>query len=141
MEVAQMHDIGGVRALMPSLRHLYAVSRRLKKSWTIHRTRDYIAEPKASGYRALHHIVQRDGYRVEVQLRTWRQDAWANQVEEDGRHTNRGFKFGYGPADAHHYYVAMSEAFWLMDLGEPLPDPLMAELQRRYARIRGLLPR
>jgi hypothetical protein len=109
--------------------------------WTIHRTRDYIASPKPSGYRALHHIVQRDGYKIEVQLRTTLQDAWANQVEDDGRHTHLGFKFGRGPVYVHDYYVAMSDAFALMDLDQPLPDQLVSDLKQRYARIRGVLPR
>src|SRR5271154_5935357 len=75
--VTQMHDIGGVRALLPSIGHMHAVSRRLRKTWTVVRVRDYIAEPKASGYRALHLIVKRMGYPIEVQLRTEAQDAWA----------------------------------------------------------------
>jgi putative GTP pyrophosphokinase len=65
-----MQDIGGIRALLPSLSHVYAVSRRLRKTWTIIRVRDYTAEPKPSGYRALHLTVRRGGYPVEVQLRT-----------------------------------------------------------------------
>jgi putative GTP pyrophosphokinase len=65
-----MHDIGGVRALLPTLRHVYAVGRRLRKSWTIIKVRDYIDEPKDTGYRALHLIVKRKGYAIEVQLRT-----------------------------------------------------------------------
>lgn len=80
--VTQMHDIGGVRSVLPSLRQVQAVSRRLRKSWTIIRVRDYIAEPKDTGYRALHLIVKRSGYPIEVQLRTIAQDVWANQVEE-----------------------------------------------------------
>lgn len=141
MEVTQMHDIGGVRARLPSLDHVYAVSRRLKKTWTIHRTRDYIAEPKASGYRALHHIVRRDGVKIEVQLRTVLQDAWANQVEDDGRRTDTGFKFGQGPHSVHSFYVAMSDAFAFEDRGEPLPEGFAADLQARYAKIKGILPR
>jgi ppGpp synthetase/RelA/SpoT-type nucleotidyltranferase len=49
--VTQMQDIGGVRAVLPSLRHVYVVRRRLLKSWVIIRERDYIAQPKSSGYR------------------------------------------------------------------------------------------
>jgi len=48
MQLTQMWDIGGVRARLPSLRHLQAVSRRLRKTWTIVRTKDYIKEPRSS---------------------------------------------------------------------------------------------
>ena len=51
MELTQMQDIGGVRARLPSLHYLQAVSRRLRKTWTIVRTNDYIKEPRSSGYR------------------------------------------------------------------------------------------
>lgn len=141
MELTQMADIGGVRARLPSLRHVYAVSRRLKKTWTIVRTRDYIETPKSSGYRALHHIVRRDGRHVEVQLRTVRQDAWANQVEDDSRTLATGFKFGRGSDDVHAYYRVVSEAFAMMDREQPLPDELIRELNERYHRVRSELRR
>ena len=140
MQVTQMQDIGGVRALLPSLSHVYAVSRRLRKSWTVIKVRDYIAEPKPSGYRALHLIVHRNGYPIEVQLRTVRQDAWANQVEGDGRQIGVGLKFGAGAAEIHAYYVAMSDAFAFMDRGERPPDELVATLNERYAIIEDILP-
>lgn len=141
MQVTQMQDIGGVRARLPSIRHVYAVSRRLKKSWTIHRTRDYIAAPKSSGYRALHHIVRRDGFLIEVQLRTTLQDTWANQVEDDSETTGVTFKFGRGPSEVHEYYVAMSQAFAFVDDGKPVPAELAEALNRGYATLRDVLPR
>lgn len=51
MQLTQMQDIGGVRARLPSLTHVYAVSRRLRKTWTIIRTKDYVKDPRSSGYR------------------------------------------------------------------------------------------
>jgi putative GTP pyrophosphokinase len=140
MDVTQMQDIGGVRARVPSLEHLYAVSRRLKKSWTIHRTRDYIAQPKPSGYRALHHIVRRDGLLIEVQLRTTLQDAWANQVEDDGHATGVGLKFGRGSDRANAYYVLVSRAFASIEQDRDIPEALAEELQSAYAKIKHELP-
>jgi GTP pyrophosphokinase len=141
MDVTQMQDIGGARASVPGLDDLYAVSRRLKKSWTIHRTRDYVANPKPSGYRALHHIVRRDGCLIEVQLRTRLQDAWANQVEEDSKATSIGFKFGRGSDVIHTYYGLVSQAFALLDHDQPVPQDLARELAQSYAKIRNVLPR
>lgn len=141
MELTQMADIGGVRARLPSLRELNVVSRRLKKTWTIVKTRDYVATPKASGYRAVHHIVRRDGRLIEVQLRTVRQDAWANQVEEDGRTLGVGFKFGSGDSDVHDYYRVVSDAFAAMDAGQQLEDGLVVLLNERFARVKEQLRR
>ncbi len=141
MKLSRMADIGGVRARLPSTRHVYAVSRRLKKSWTIVRTRDYIENPKPSGYRALHHIIRRDGRLIEVQLRTALQDAWANQVEEDGRNLGEGFKFGGGDTDVHGYYRAVGAAFAEMDAGRLLSTDLVQELNERYKRVKDQLGR
>ncbi len=140
MDVTQMQDVGGVRARVPRLAHVYAVSRRLKKSWTIYRTRDYIANPKPSGYRALHHVVRRDGLLIEVQLRTTLQDAWANQVEDDGHATGVGLKFGRGGAAANAYYALVSHVFASIELDREIPDGLAEKLQAAHAKIKNDLP-
>lgn len=54
MQLTRMEDIGGVRAILPSQEAADDVSRRLRKNWKVHRYRDYVREPKDSGYRALH---------------------------------------------------------------------------------------
>lgn len=140
MDVTQMQDIGGVRARLPSVEHVYALSRRLIKSWTVHRTRDYIAEPKSSGYRALHHIVRRDGRLIEVQLRTVIQDAWANQIEDDGHETGVGLKFGRGSDAANSYYALVSQVFASAEHGRDVSDALAQELQTAHAKIKDTLP-
>jgi putative GTP pyrophosphokinase len=127
--VTQMHDIGGVRAVLPSQRHVYVVRRRLLKSWMIIRERDYVATPKESGYRALHLIVRRNGYPVEVQLRTIGQDIWANTVEEIGRQVGVGLKFGAGDPRLHSIFVAMSEVLARFDRAEMSSDELRAALK------------
>jgi ppGpp synthetase/RelA/SpoT-type nucleotidyltranferase len=139
MELTQMHDIGGVRATLPDLACLNAVSRRLKKTWTVAKTRDYIAEPKESGYRAIHHEVRRNGRVIEVQLRTFRQHAWANQVEDDGRALGTGYKFGFGSESIHDYYRAISDVFFRTDSGQPIEDELRQRLQESYDKIKDVL--
>jgi len=127
--VTQMQDIGGVRAVLPTLRHVYVVRRRLLKSWVIVRERDYIAQPKNSGYRALHLIVRRMGFPIEVQLRTIGQDVWANQVEETGRHVGLDLKFGAGDEHLDSIFVAMAELIARFDSGELSPDELREGLR------------
>ena len=90
------------------------------------RTKDYIKEPRSSGYRAIHHIVRRNGRLIEVQLRTVLQDAWANQVEEDSRRLATGYKFGRGGEDVHDYYRIVSEAFAALDREDLSPDLVTA---------------
>lgn len=116
--VTQMQDIGGVRAVLPGLKQVYVVRRRLLKSWIVIRERDYIAEPKESGYRALHLIVRRRGYPIEVQLRTIGQDMWANSVEDTGHELGIGFKFGEGDPRAHELFASVAEMIAAFDRGE-----------------------
>ena len=42
---------------------------------------DYVAKPKPTGYRAMHVVVQQHDRLVEIQLRTYRQNVWADEVE------------------------------------------------------------
>ncbi len=128
--VTQMQDIGGVRAVLPSLRHVYVVRRRLLKSWGIVRERDYIADPKSSGYRALHLIVRRMGYPIEVQLRTVGQDAWANTVEETSRQVGVDLKFGAGDERLDSIFLTMAELFARFDRDELSRDDLLEGLRR-----------
>jgi putative GTP pyrophosphokinase len=128
--VTQMQDIGGVRAVLPGLRHVYVVRRRLLKSWDIVRERDYVAEPKSSGYRALHLIVKRMGYPIEVQLRTIGQDIWANQVEETGRQVGLDLKFGVGNEYFDSLFLEMAELIARFDRAELSPVDLRKRLKR-----------
>lgn len=117
MKLSRMGDIGGVRAVLPDQDAIYAVAARLRRNWTITRSRDYIAEPKADGYRALHLINRRRGRLIEVQLRTPLQDAWANMVEADARLYAPELKFGGGPVELTAYYAALGGIFAMADAG------------------------
>lgn len=141
MKLSRMADVGGVRAKLPDLATVHAVSRRLAKTWTVVKTRDYIAEPKSSGYRAIHHIVRRHSMLVEVQLRTVLQDAWANQVEHDGRLRGAGLKFGEGESAIHDYYRAISVAFAALDRGDPIEGKIEDDLVETFGKARRLLGR
>lgn len=114
--VTQMQDIGGVRAVVPSVPHVYRVRRRLLKSWTIIRERDYIASPKDDGYRALHLVVRRAGFPIEV--RTRGQDLWANAIEEAGRRTGVQFKFGEGSEMEHAAFVSAAALIAAVEEGK-----------------------
>lgn len=83
MRLTRMQDIGGCRAILPDVGAAAAVRARIlrQKSELVDED-DYIATPKASGYRGIHLIVRRDGTLIEIQLRTTWQQAWATLVED-----------------------------------------------------------
>ena len=139
MNLTQMADIGGCRALLADQAKVYAVAARLRRNWDVTRTRDYAAEPKASGYRAVHLIVRRRGQLIEVQLRTPLQDGWANQVEEDSRRVGQNFKGGEGQQEVHAYYAVVSELLALRELGQEPDSELRQRLLAVYEAARGYL--
>jgi len=139
MNLTQMADIGGCRALLADQHKVYAVAARLRRNWEVARTRDYAAEPKDSGYRAVHLIVRRKGRLIEVQLRTPLQDAWANQVEEDSRRVGRNFKGGEGQREVHNYYAVVSELLALRELGEEPDNELRQRLLAAYKAAQSYL--
>lgn len=104
--------------MLPGLQQVYAVRRRLLKSWSVIRERDYIENPKADGYRAVHLVASRKGFPIEVQLRTSGQDIWANTVEESGREFGMDFKFGAGDERTRKLFAEMAELIAAWDRRE-----------------------
>ena len=139
MNLTQMADIGGCRAILPDQEKVDAVTRRVKTNWTIVRTRDYVREPKPSGYRAVHHIVRRKDCLIEVQLRTPMQDIWANQVERDSRRLGIGLKSGLGSELVHAYYAQMSDLFALREAGSEANPEFMQRLRDHHQAARPYL--
>ncbi len=86
-EPEQLDDIAGVRVVCPFVSDVYHVAQMLTGQDDVEllRSKDYIAEPKANGYRSLHLIVRIPVFlsdrvekvKVEVQLRTIAMDFWA----------------------------------------------------------------
>ncbi|WP_273653214.1 GTP pyrophosphokinase [Cellulomonas fimi] len=84
---AQILDVAGVRVVCDVASDLYRVRDLLlaQGDVVLLSERDYLARPKASGYRALHLVVEvpvdvrgrREHVAVEIQLRTVAADAWA----------------------------------------------------------------
>ena len=83
-----LNDIAGVRVICPYVADIYDVRDMFLAQADIRliEEKDYIANPKSSGYRSLHLVVETDVYlsecvcpvRVEVQLRTIAMDFWSS---------------------------------------------------------------
>jgi len=135
MKLARMGDIGGVRVVVPDQASAYRVARRLRKNWTITRFSDYVAQPKADGYRALHLINRHRGHLIEVQLRTPRQDNWANTVEAFSRTFAPGLKFGGGSDFIRGYFASMAEHFAAEDQGNEIDPALRARIAELFQQV------
>lgn len=78
-----LHDIVGIRLICSYLNDIYEVMNALStlENFTIVQIKDYIKDPKLSGYHSLHVIGVCDisGYPIqcEIQIRTTGMDSWA----------------------------------------------------------------
>lgn len=124
MRLDRMHDIAGCRAIFPDIdsldrfRVIFLDTRAKHKHINANDDRyDYIAKPKASGYRGIHDVFETvlesdsgsawNGLRVEVQFRTRAQHAWATAVETIDLLNGERAKFGQaGPALQRFFAVA-----------------------------------
>jgi ppGpp synthetase/RelA/SpoT-type nucleotidyltranferase len=113
MKLTQMQDVGGCRAVLRNVKAVQELDNfirkesRMKHEFSTHD--DYISHPKPSGYRGIH-LVYRfhadkppasgcNGLKIEIQLRSQFQHAWATTVETVGTFLGAALKSSVGPDD------------------------------------------
>ena len=130
-----MQDIGGCRVVLPSRSDVYALAERLGKVRPPVRVSDYIAEPRQSGYRSLHVIVEYgDPPRpIEIQLRTGRMHTWATTVEDLSG--NQGINYKMDGTSAVQVFLECYARFLeCFELGQKPGSGLIDEYERLYAQ-------
>lgn len=132
VRLSQMEDIGGCRAVLPTIDDVRRVETRIRRRWPHAQVTDYIENPKPDGYRSIHIIERRDGRLIEVQLRTARQHEWAEAIETWSAQLPWDLKDGEGPADLRRYFRMAAERLARDDAGLP-PD---AALEGSFATVR-----
>lgn len=130
MKLSTMQDIGGCRAILDSVDEVRRVQRRLSKNRPPIRVNDYLNEPKPSGYRSVHVIVDYDGRSIEVQLRTQVMHDWAVAVERLGGRLQADLKSSIGPPPVLRFLEAIAEAMALEEAGQAVDTVLMDRLAR-----------
>lgn len=134
MSLDRMQDIGGLRVIVPEIDNVYRLyrlivsSKRLKHQLELP-PHDYIREPKDDGYRSLHQVIrykneahsELDGLRLEIQIRTHLQHAWATAVETLGMIQNSSIKTGHGDEGTRRFLKLIS-ALFAIEEGFPVPQ-------------------
>jgi len=141
MSLARMHDIGGGRAVLDSvdavdgLVTFYTEQSQFKHKLVRHDA--YIAEPKPSGYRGVHLVYAYNSdrkptyneLRIELQLRSRLQHAWATAVETVGTFNQQALKSSWGEEAWLRFFALMGSALALRE-GTPLvPGTLTGEAE------------
>ena len=124
IKLARMQDIGGLRAVVADNSKVYRLIENYRRSHFAHelvREDDYIEHPKPSGYRSIHLVYKYrsqhpsargfDGLRVELQVRSRIQHAWANAVETVGMLLGEPLKAGRGSMKWLEFFAVTSAAF------------------------------
>ncbi len=124
MNLWQMQDIGGCRAILPSfasVKQLYETY--YVKSGFKHKkvgVKDYITYPKKDGYRSIHVIYEYrsdknkkefNGLRVELQIRSKLQHLWATAIETVGFFTRQALKSNEGEKEWLDFFKLLGSAF------------------------------
>jgi hypothetical protein len=136
MNLARMQDIGGCRAIPTGgASEVTGILKRVRKNWEQKGFKDYVANPAPSGYRAIHVVVLREGHLIEIQLRTPRQQEWAEAVERTGFRLRIPLKDGEGPPELLDYFRLASHGLALEELGIPADEGFTAQFAEARDRV------
>lgn len=137
MMLSRMEDVGGCRAVLPSSAAVAGVEARIRRRWDVQRYRNYVTEPKISGYRAVHLVTERDGKRIEVQLRTQGQQEWADAVESFANKYELPLKDETGPEPVLEFFRVAAEGIYCDEYLQPLPDGFLARYREAESAVRN----
>ena len=133
MKLCQMQDIGGCRVVLKNVqmvRQLLAFYKRSQTQNILVDVDDYVESPKSSGYRGVHLIyrynsLQNAAYnklKIEIQIRSQLQHAWATAVETVGTFVRQALKSSQGEEDWLRFFTLMGTAIALREKCRPVAN-------------------
>lgn len=160
MKLSQMQDIGGCRAVLDSVDGVNSLVQAYETGWAKNpkgrceflRKKDYIASPKSDGYRSIHlvykygspvkHRQVYNGLRIEIQLRSRFQHAWATAVETVSTFTSQALKSNVGSDSWKRFFALMGSAIAMREGCPSVPGTpterkeLVTELRKLSEELR-----
>ena len=138
MKLSQMQDIGGCRAVVTDMNCLNALVLRFEKGaapcWSLCEKYDYVSRPKTDGYRSVHLVyqyasIERPAFnklRIEIQIRSRLQHAWATALETVDTFTRQALKSHRGSPDWLRFFALMGHSIAIREGQSPVPGvPIM----------------
>lgn len=133
MKLSQMQDIGGCRAIIDNTKEVSALAILYKRGNGKHKIAtmdDYIIKPRASGYRGIHFVYRYysdrnktyNDLKIEIQLRSSLQHAWATAVETVGTFTQQALKSSIGEQEWLRFFQLMGTAVAKQENTPPVPN-------------------
>ena len=133
MKLSQMQDLGGCRAVLPTIDDVQTLVSLYAKSSIKHERAsfdDYIAEPQKTGYRGVHIVFRYvsdknrkmfNGLKIEIQLRSIWQHAWATAVETVGTFVGQALKSSVGEEQWLRFFALMGAAIAYREKSPTIP--------------------
>jgi ppGpp synthetase/RelA/SpoT-type nucleotidyltranferase len=133
MKLSQMHDLGGCRAVLRNVSAVHRLASLYQQSMVknpnvrmeFYKDYDYIQKPKSDGYRSIHLVYKYrtkstknavyNGLRIEIQLRSRLQHAWATAVETVSTFTGQALKSNIGSDSWKRFFALMGSAIALRE--------------------------
>lgn len=138
----RMQDIGGCRVVLPGRADVYTLVDVLQAQSRTVRVRDYIAEPRPSGYRGIHVIMEygRCPRPIEVQVRTQRMHRWATTVEDISGNVGVNYKMD-GASPMQIFLECYARILDCSETGRDVPKSLLEEYDTLLTNAFGEEPR
>jgi hypothetical protein len=136
MKLTQMQDVAGCRAVLKSSGTVKEFEKFIRKESRMNHifatVDDYIRNPKDSGYRGIHLVYrfhsqrkpasQYNGLKIEIQIRSQFQHAWATTVETVGTFLGEALKASRGSDTWLRFFALMSSAIALREQEPVVPN-------------------
>ena len=144
MRLAQIQDLGGCRAIVANVKDVQSVhDYYLEASDVKHKllkVDNYVERPKPSGYRGVHLVYEYaaegskaiyNGMKIEMQVRSRYQHAWATAVETVGMFSGQALKSSLGSEDWKRFFALMSSIIALREGRPVVPETPVSRIELR----------
>jgi RelA/SpoT family protein len=135
MQLSRVQDLGGCRAVVRTVANVDRLVQRYEQTrtnaWRFVGKKDYILNPKPDGYRSVHLIYEYQGnsqggsfcgLKIEVQIRSRLQHAWATALETIDTFTGQALKSGLGNDLWKRFFMLTATAIALHEKRPGVPE-------------------